>query len=103
MVYVVDFDFGKSRTVIRVKRVRLFRLGNFPVVGEQEVDLRGWSGIDADKDIFEPLTIIHAIGLAGGRKGIKDGEILSAGLTGGKKRVFPDQRDNAALYFGGIF
>ena len=59
----------------------------FPVLREQRVDQRCWRGIDADQNVFQPLTIVDGIGFAGRGEGEEDRQILSASLASGEKPV----------------
>ena len=46
----------------------------FPVLRKQRVDLRCGSGIDTDQNVFQPLTVVDGVGLAGRREGKQDGQ-----------------------------
>ena len=78
---------------IAQRRVRVALTGyfgdglRFPVLRKQRVDLRCGSGIDTDQNVFQPLTVVDGVGLAGRREGKQDGQILSAGLASGEKPV----------------
>ena len=60
---------------------------NFPALRKQRVDQRCWRGIDADQNVFQPLTVVDSISLAGRGEGEEDRQILSASLASDEKPV----------------
>ena len=74
----------------------------FPVLRKQRVDQRCWRGIDADQNVFQPLTVVDAIGFAGRREGKQNRQILPAGFTSGEKPVASSDCNSSHLNLGGI-
>ena len=74
----------------------------FPVLRKQRVDQRCWRGIDADQNVFQPLTVVDSISLAGRGEGEEDRQILSASLASDEKPVASSDCNSSHLNLGGI-
>ena len=63
----------------------IFQRGlKIPVLREQRVDLWCWRGIDADQNVFQPLTVVDAMGFAGCREGKQNRQ------KGATRPIMPD-------------